>query len=165
MASTVGVALAKGTTIITMTGVGVATETFIIGDETYTFRAVPGAEARAVDIGTDETTQAVAMVAAINASGAAGLFGTATVANKFVKATSALGVVTLTARLPGTQINGVAMEMSATNGTNITAGTNFAATASAVAGTGDIHAFIAAARTGLLDPKSKTRSALDELGA
>lgn len=165
MASTVGVALAKGTTIITMTGVGVADETFIIGDETYTFKASPSA-AYEVDIKTDETTQAAGMASAINLDGTAGAYGASHVAaNKFVTATSALGVVTLTARLPGTQINGVAMEMTATNGTNITAGTNFADTASAVAGTGNIHAFIAAARTGLLDPKSKTRSALDELGA
>ena len=161
--SVVNVPLVKGTSVITMTGIGVAAEAFIIGDQTYTYRAVPGAEANAVDVLTDETTQAVAMRDAINASGTAGNYGTATVANPYVSATAAAGVVTITARIAGDQINGIAMEATLTNGTNITAGTAFADSAGASAGTGLLVAFLIAALTGLVDPKAKTISLLREM--
>ena len=161
MASVVQVPLAKGTTVLTMTGVGVADETFIIGDKTYTFKAAPSA-AYEVDIKTNATTQAAGMVSAITVNGTSADYGASHVtANPYVTATSAAGVVTLTALIPGDQINGLALEMTATNGTNIAAGTAFSASAGASAGTGLFDAWATAAVS--VDAKSKYISLLREL--
>jgi hypothetical protein len=161
--SVVNVPLVKAYTTITFTGVAVADETLIIGDKTYTFKVAPSA-AYEVDIKTDETTQAAAIVSAINLDGTAGAYGASHVeANPYVQATSADGVITITARHGGTQANAIALEMTATNGTNIAAGTALSASAGASAGTGSLESWITAALSGLVDPKSKTISLLKEL--
>lgn len=162
--SVVNVPLVKGSTTITFTGVGVATETISIGDKVYTMRAVPAAEAYAVDIKADETTQAAGFVNAINVDGTVADYGTATVAHPDVVATSALGVVTLTARVAGIQINGLYMAETGTNVTAFDTGLfSTSSTANSVAGSGLIPSFVAAALTGLVDPKAKTISLLKEL--
>lgn len=160
-----GIDLVKGTTVLTFTGVGVQNETFKIGDKTYTFKDAPSA-AYEVHVQTDATTQAASVAAAINVDGTGatdGDYGASHVTvNPYVSATSSAGVVTLTARIAGDQINGLQISMTATNGTNITAGTAFSGSASASAGTGLLaswpEAVIAAA-----DPKSKLISGIREL--
>lgn len=141
-----GVALIRGTTIITLTGVGVADETVNIGDVAYTFKASPAA-AYDVDIGTDATTQAAKLVAAINATGdTTAYYVTGTSANPYVSAASAAGVVTLTARHAGTTINGLKLLWTLTNGTNVDAA--FSASASAVTATGSIVSQVTALKKG-----------------
>jgi hypothetical protein len=160
-----GIDLVAGTTVLTFTGVGVQDETIEIGDIVYTFRDAP-TDAFQIHVKSDKTTQAAGIAAAINVDGTGatdGDYGASHVTiNPYVKATSAAGVVSLTARIAGDQINGIHMEMTASNGTNIVAGTPFNGTAGASAGTGLLaswpEAIIAAG-----DPKGKTISALREL--
>lgn len=141
-----GVALKRGTTVITFTGVGVADETVNIGDVAYTFKASPAA-AYDVDIKTDATTQAAAIVAAINATGVTTeYYVTGTSENPYVSATSAAGVVTLTARHAGTTHNGLKLLWTLTNGTNVDAA--FSASASAVTATGSIVSQVTSLKQG-----------------
>lgn len=67
------------------------------------------------DAGVDDTASAVAMAAAINASGNA-------LVNKHVTATSAAGVVTITAIVPGYAGNAVTLAASAGGGTATASG-------------------------------------------
>lgn len=161
--SAVGVTLSKGTCILTFTGVGVADEHIEIGSNVYTFKAAPATTAGNVDIKTDETTQAAGLVNAINVDGTVADYGSDSVAHPLVVATSAAGVVTLTAKVAGTQFNHMFFAMvAATNGTNIAAG-SVADSASVVVGVGDVQAWKAAGLTGLLEPKAKTINFLHEL--
>lgn len=127
----------RATTIITLTGIGVADETVNIGDKTYTMKASPAA-AYEVHIGTNATTHAANLAAAINVDGTGatdGNYGALHVeVNPYVSATSSAGVVTLTARNAGVEHNGLKLLWSLTNGTNVDAA--LSASASAVAGTG-----------------------------
>lgn len=160
--SVVNVPLVAAYTTLTFTGVGVADETVTLGHHTYTFKAAPSA-AFEVDIKTDETTQASALASAINLDGTAGAYGASHVLeNAAFSATSAAGVVTVTSRIAGTIGNGHAIDFTATNGTNIAAGP-ISGSAGYSAGTGDYNAFIAACKSGLLNPKSQTINAFNEL--
>lgn len=160
--SVVNVPLVAAKTTVTFTGIAVADETLILGATTYVFKAAPSA-AFEIDIKTDKTTQAAAIVSAINLDGTAGAYGASHVAaDPLFSATSAAGIITLTSRIAGTVGNGYSIEFTATNGTNIAVG-NLASSAGYVAGTGLFVAFIAACHTGLLGPKSKTIVALNEI--
>lgn len=159
------VVLVKGTTVLTFTGVAVEDETFEIGDKVYVFKDAPTA-AFEVHVKADKTTQAAGIAAAINVDGVGatdGDYGASHVAiNPYVAASSAAGVVTLTARIAGTQINGIHLEMTATNGTNIVAGTAFSASAGASAGTGDVGLWVPAILA-IGDFRSKAINAFREL--
>jgi hypothetical protein len=93
-ASATDAATASGT--FTLVSV-VATDAVTIGKTTFTFTSTPTSNtATAVDVevdGADDTADAAALAAAINANA----LGVA----PYVYATSALGVVTLTSRVPG----------------------------------------------------------------
>ncbi len=160
--SAVGIPLVAAKTTVTFTDLAIANETLILGGRTYVFKVAPSA-AFEIDIKADETTQAAAIVSAINLDGTAGAYGVShTVEDPSFSATSAAGVITLTVRVAGTIGNGISIEFTATNGTNITEGP-IRASAGYSAGTGDFQAFIAACLTGQLDPKSKSANAFREL--
>lgn len=92
------------------------TQTVTIGATTYTFNTSLTNTANNVLIGADVTAMALNLTRAINAGAGAGtLYGTGTVANASVTATSALGVVTLTAITAGTAGNSVATTETLTN--------------------------------------------------
>lgn len=160
--SVVGVSLVKavGTDAMTYTGNSVATKTVTIGSKTYTAIATPGATADQYKVGTNVTTSAQYLSECINASGTAGNFGSATVANPDVVATYSAGVVTLTARVAGSLGGSIYLATDETNGAvggvtlQACTGTN---------GSGSIPAWKAAALTGLVDPKAKTHALLQEL--
>lgn len=86
----------------------VATNTVTIGKTVFTFTSTPTSNtATAVDVevdGADDTADAAALAAAINAN----TLGAATI----VSATSALGVVTVTALVPGVLGNQIALAKS-----------------------------------------------------
>src|SRR6185503_18230415 len=87
-----------------------AADTFTINGRAYTWRAAVGATANEVKIGADITASAVNAAQAINITpaGSGVNYGSATTANVDVTATSAAGVVTYTARQPGTLGNLIA---------------------------------------------------------
>lgn len=70
----------------------IATDAFTIGTQTFTFSSTPANENQIEVDGADDTADAVAAAAAINAHSVTG---------KIVRATSALGVVTVTALQKG----------------------------------------------------------------
>ena len=88
---------------------GIATDVFMVGDITYLLKATP-AVAYDVDVGADDTNQAQDGASAINkdgTGGAATYYETGTVENPYCSAANALGVITVTARQPGTVGNGI----------------------------------------------------------
>lgn len=106
--ATAGVAAAAATGTLTFSGVGTANDTITIGGVVYKLVASPAA-ANDVKIGADVTASAANLVAAITgAAGAGTLYGAGTLQHPDVSATSALGVVTLTARTTGDNGNEVA---------------------------------------------------------
>lgn len=108
------VAASKALTITLITGAN--TQTVVIGGQTYTFNTSLTDTANNVLIGADVTAMAENLTAAINAGTGAGTkYGTGTVANTSVSATSALGVVTVTARTAGTAGNSIAISETLTN--------------------------------------------------
>lgn len=110
-----GTAPVAATGTITFADVGDANDTVTIGGQVYTLKAVP-TNPFDVDIGADVTGTAANLAAAINAGAGAGTaYGTGTVANSDVTATSALGVVTITARVPGTGGNSITLTKSGTD--------------------------------------------------
>lgn len=107
------------------------TQTVVIGGQTYTFNTSLTNTANNVLIGADVTAMAANLAAAINAGAGAGTnYGTGTVANASVTASSAAGVVTVTAITAGTAGNSVAVSETLTNGawtggaTNLSGGEN-----------------------------------------
>lgn len=123
----------------TFTDVGVADETIQIGGIVYTFKASPGA-AYEVDIKTDATTQAAALVSAINADGTAGAYyETGTSAHPHVSATSADGVITLTARAAGDWAQAIALVEGCTNAT--VGGASFDDITTGTDGSGSLQTF------------------------
>lgn len=96
----------------------IATDTFTIAGVTFTFTSTPTLETDVEVDGADNTADAVAAVAAINAH---------STISKIVKATSALGVVTVTAREPGVIGNFIAISDAdttiTTSGAYLTGGT------------------------------------------
>lgn len=88
---------------ITFTGLPVSGETLTLGDETYTFVSALTGEKFEVLIGGTTTTVAEALEAAINGTAGAGVtYGLGTPQSRHSTATSAGGVVSLTASAPGT---------------------------------------------------------------
>jgi hypothetical protein len=106
---------ATGTLTVTAT-TSADTQTVTIGATTYTFNTSLTNTANNVLIGADVTAMALNLTRAINAGAGAGtLYGTGTVANASVTATSVAGVVTLTAITAGTAGNSVATTETLTN--------------------------------------------------
>lgn len=104
---------------LTFTAVAVAAETVTIGGVVYTFRASLNATptANEVLIGTSEVTTAANLAAAINHGPGEGVvYGTPTLPNPNVTATSAAGVVTVTARQPGPAGNAITIAEASTVG-------------------------------------------------
>lgn len=125
---------------ITFTGTGVAAETVTVAGVVYTMAAAP-ATANEVKIGADATESAENLVAAIMASaGDAGtLYGVGTVENPFVTAANAAGVVTITAKEPGT--GGNAITLATDSATDISVGA--ATLSSGTAASSDAYAVLA----------------------
>jgi phage tail sheath gpL-like len=115
----------QATGTLTLTGLPVAAETFVVGATTYTMRAAVGATANEVKIGASAGATGDNIAAAINAGAGSGtLYGSNTVANATVVASSnGAGVVTLTARTAGTAGNSIVLTESLTNATVSGAGT------------------------------------------
>jgi hypothetical protein len=97
----------KATGLVTFTGAPVANETVTIANVVFTAKA-SGATGNQFNIGGSITLTAAALAAAVNAS--SNLAG-------IVTATSAVGVVTLTAVAPGVIGNGLALSETLTNST------------------------------------------------
>lgn len=120
--ATYGVAAAAATGTLTFSGVGTAADTITIGNRVYTLVAALSA-ANQVLIGGSVTATAANLVAAINgAAGAGTTYGTGTVSHSSVTASSAAGVVTITAKELGPNGNDVATTESGT-GTSFGAAT------------------------------------------
>jgi hypothetical protein len=80
-----------------------------IGEKTYEYEASP-AVAYDIDVGGSDTITAASSVSCINKDGtgsATTYYETGTLENESAVATAAAGVITLTAKLPGIQGNGV----------------------------------------------------------
>lgn len=122
-----------------------ASDTVVIGDQTYTFEASPAA-ANDVDIGADLDGSISNLVAAINDSGVEGTdYGTGTVANPYVTAAADLvnDEVDLTARGAGSQYNGLHLAATSPGANDITAnGVTLAAVTGATAGVGVLDDFV-----------------------
>jgi hypothetical protein len=151
---------AIATDAITYTGIGVATKTVTIGNVVYTARATPGAEANAYKIGADVTTQAQYLAECINASGTAANFGTATVAHPYMSAANTAGVVALTCKIAGDIGGGVHL---ATDETNAAVAAAYMDGCAGTDGSGALSTALANAKTGVLDPKSKTLNFINEI--
>jgi hypothetical protein len=113
--TSLAIAAAKALTISAITGAN--TQTVTIGGVTYTFNTALTNTANNVLIGADATAMGANLAAAINAGAGAGTtYGTGTVANPSVTASASLGVVTVTARTPGSSGNAIAIAETLTNG-------------------------------------------------
>lgn len=109
------IAASKALTIAAITAAN--TQTVSINGQVYTFNTSLTNTANNVLIGADTTAMAANLAAAINAGAGAGTaYGTGTVANTGVTATASLGVVTVTAILPGTVGNSIVIAETLTNG-------------------------------------------------
>lgn len=113
--SSAAVAAAKALTISSTTSAN--TQTVVIGATTYTFLTSFVDAANNVLIGASAGAMGDNLAAAINlGAGAGSLYGTATVLNASVSAVSnGSGVVTVTAKVPGTAGNSVAISETLTN--------------------------------------------------
>jgi hypothetical protein len=115
--------MAKNVTLVAATGVlnfpadPVATDEVTIGDVTYVFIATPAA-ANDVDVAGTRAGSIANLIAAINRTGTPGAttYHADTVVNPYVSAAlTDTNEVTLTARLPGAQGNGIATTTSETD--------------------------------------------------
>lgn len=108
----------SATGVLTITATTSAdTQTVVIGGQTYTFNTSLTNTANNVLIGASATTMAANLASAINAGAGSGTtYGAGTVANTNVTATSNLGVLTVTAKVPGTGANSVATTETLSNG-------------------------------------------------
>lgn len=135
LAVTTGASPAAGsqaTGHVDFTGVPANNGTVTIAGVVYTFKTALTPAANEVFRGVDATAMATNLAAAINAGAGAGtLYGTGTVANPYVFASSALGVVTITAKTPGVDGNSLALVDGATNmtvsGATLTTGVDYVA--------------------------------------
>jgi hypothetical protein len=106
---------ATGTLTITAT-TSADTQTAVIGGKTYTFQTTLTNVDGNVLIGASITTMAANLAAAINlGTGAGTTYATAMTKSPHVSATSAAGVVTVTARVPGLIGNFIATTETLTN--------------------------------------------------
>lgn len=136
------VAATKALTISAITAAD--TQTVTIGGQVYTFNTSLTNTANNVLIGADVTAMAANLASAINAGAGAGTtYGTGTVANTSVSATSALGVLTVTARTPGSAGNAITISETLTNGAWAGGATTLSGGAGADAG-GEMWVFVEA---------------------
>jgi hypothetical protein len=127
----------------------VADETVTIASQVYTFKALAAAP-NDVLIGADSSATAANLASAINAGAGAGTaYGTGTVANASVTAAAVANVVTVTAIIPGTVGNSIAIAEGMTQGSWASAATTLAGgtDASAANFTTELVAAIAADAT------------------
>jgi len=101
----------KAAAPLTFTGAPTATETFDLCGQTFTARD-SGAVTNEFNIGASVTETATNVAAAINASNSTNVTGA-------VVATSALGVVTITAKVPGAIGNAMRLSASLSNATRV----------------------------------------------
>lgn len=104
--------------LLTFTGVGIATETVVVGATTYTYRASVSTTANEVKIGASAAESAANLISAINASAGGGTtYGSLTVANANSSAAAGAGTTVLvSAKTPGTAGNSIAVSETLTNG-------------------------------------------------
>jgi hypothetical protein len=101
------------TATVTFADAGSADDTITIDGIIYTLKASPSAGYE-VDVGADKTTTGANLAAAINRTGTPGTeYGAPTLQHPAVSAAAALGVVTLTARVPGDQGDNITLAASA----------------------------------------------------
>lgn len=129
IASLTSVAIAASGALTISATTSADTQTVTVGGVTYTLNTSLTNTANNVLIGVSTTTMAANLASAINAGAGAGTtYGTGTVANPSVTATSALGVLTVTAITPGTVGNAIATTETLSNGawanTTLTGGQN-----------------------------------------
>ena len=89
----------------------IATDVFVLGDITYLLKATP-AVAYDIDVGADDTNQAQDSASAINKDGTGGAttyFEAGTIESPYCSAANVAGVLTVTARVPGTVGNGITL--------------------------------------------------------
>jgi flagellin len=140
-------AVATGT--LTATGAPVATNTATVNGQTYTFVASLSGAANEVLVGGTEALSLSNLAAAINAtSGGAGVaYGTGTVANTAVTATSTATTVVVTAKVNGTAGNGVTTTAAGGTFTFGAASTAGGTAGSTVTVGGKTYTFVAALST------------------
>lgn len=109
--------LVRATGALTITATTAAdTQTAVIGGKTYTFQTTLTNSDGNVLIGASITTMAANLAAAINLDAGAGTtYAALTTKSPHVSATSAAGVVTVTARVPGLIGNFIATTETLTN--------------------------------------------------
>lgn len=106
---------------VTFTGVPTASNTITIGDETYTYVGTLSGAANEILIGATAADCADNLAAALNGSAGAGVtYGLGTPQSRHATATSAAGVLALTAKAPGAQGSFTALSEALDN-TTITA--------------------------------------------
>ena len=145
-----GVTFAKAVkAAITLSDAATANDTVQIGGIVYKFET-SGDLAAAYDvlIATDATTQATALVAAINRSGTAGTdyYDTGTLAHPHVTATNSGGAITLTAKAAGDWAQAIALVDGLTAGT--VGGASFDDITTGTDGSGSLSSWITGLRTG-----------------
>ena len=161
--SAVNVALVKcvASDAMTFSDVNVATKTLQIGTRIYTAHAAPNTIADQYKVsGTTEELAAQYLTECINASGTAGNFGSLGTPNVDVVAVQNGAIIILTAKVAGSMANGIHLVTDETNGS---VGAITLGECTGTNGSGSLPAWVAAALTGLLDPKSRTIAALNEL--
>lgn len=113
--TSIAIAGAGALTITAITGAN--TQTVTIDGHVYTYNTSLTNTADNVLIGASATTMAANLASAINAGAGSGTtYGAGTVAHTTVTATSALGVLTVTAKTPGSAGNSIATTETLTNG-------------------------------------------------
>lgn len=118
------------------------THTVTIGGQVYTFNASLTNTANNVFIGASITAMMANLASAINAGAGSGTaYGAGTVANASVTATSAIGVLTVTAKVPGSAGNSIAVAETLSNGSWAGGATTLAGGANSAA-SGQVTLFI-----------------------
>ena len=111
-------ALVRATGALTFTGVGVDTQTVIVGGTTYTTQTTLTDSDGNVLIGADETATCANLAAHINlAAGSGTTYATSGTEDPHVTATSAAAVLTVTAKVPGVGGNLIDSTETQTNAT------------------------------------------------
>ena len=112
-----------------------AADTVTIGGQVYTFRATVGATANEILLGTTHTTAMDNLNSAINGSAGSGTtYGSATVANDYVKGARSGATLVVTAKVAGTVGNFIATTEAGTH-------TSWGA-ATLASGTGSVNATV-----------------------
>jgi len=146
MASNVALTTGTAAACFAFTSNVSADDTVVIGNITYTFKADPSSTPYAVDVGSDLDDSIGNLVAAINLSGTDDdEYGAGTVANPYFTGTADLAndELDLTARMPGTWVNGIALAATSPGANDISAAAaNFAGVSGGTDGAGFVPSFI-----------------------